>query len=416
MNKILLSSLLAGLSFFSHSQNLEDHRLSDGRINDYTIVEDALNTRFPGYMDQANQLYDQVTNAINNQATRSSNQKLTINVVVHVVWKQSAENISDFFIDEQIRILNEAFQRQNADTTNMRSVFQPIAGNPNIEFVLAGTERVQTTTDFNADFFGGTLYDDIKSYSSGGSSPWDPSSFLNIWVGRLQGDFLLGYAYPPNGAPGWQGNPPVTADVDGVVIDYRAFGPFGNFQGNPIQGKTTVHEVGHYLGLRHIWGDGDCTADDNVNDTPIAAEESAFDCDKNKNSCNQGAGDLPDMVENYMDYSQESCQNSFTQGQADLMRLIINDFRPGLLTPSTAGIEKNELEGVKIFPNPATDIVTISLTNQSDFQYLEVLDLTGKKVYDTQSLTVNLSSFQKGTYLLNIFTKEGVATEKLIIN
>ena len=85
MNKILLSSLLAGLSFFCYSQNLEDHRLSDGRINDYTIVEDALNTRFPGYMDQVNQMYDQATNVVNNQATRSSNQKLTVNVVVHVV-------------------------------------------------------------------------------------------------------------------------------------------------------------------------------------------------------------------------------------------------------------------------------------------------------------------------------------------
>lgn len=416
MNKLLLSSLLTGLAFFSKGQDIENHRLSDGRINDYTIVEEALDKRFPGYIDQVNQWYQQSTQAVNSQATRSSNQKLTINVVVHIVWKQSAENLSDFFVNEQIRILNESFQRQNADTTNMRSIFQPIAGNPNIEFVLAGIERVQTNTDFNPDFIGGTLYDDIKSYSTGGSSPWDPSSFMNIWVGKLQGDFLAGYAYPPAGVPGWEGNPATPGSVDGIVVDYRAFGPFGNFLGNPISGMTSVHEVGHYLGLRHIWGDGDCSADDNVADTPIAGSESQFDCNKNKNTCNQGAGDLPDMVENYMDYSQESCQNSFTKGQADLMRMVVQVYRSGLLTPSVAGVKELENNEVSVFPNPATNFVNVSLSNRSSLKQINILDISGKMLLNTTELNVDLSSLKKGTYIMNVYTDKGMSSKKLILN
>lgn len=216
---------------------------------------------------------------------------LTVQVVVHVVWNAPEENIADSIVLNQIQILNEDYNRMNADTGNLRPEFQYIAGNADIHFELAQIVRVQTDATFDIDVLGGDLLSTLKSDATGGSNAWDTEHYLNIWVCKIQPTTIfgipvgqiLGFAFPPNGLSNWpDGSSAPTADEDGVVIDFRVFGSNNpNEVENPngsgtldIRGRTPIHEVGHYLGLRHIWGDGglfgpnDCAQSDGIDDTP----------------------------------------------------------------------------------------------------------------------------------------------------
>lgn len=350
----------------------------------------------------------------------------TIPVVFHIVYNTAAENLADSVIYSQLQRLNEDYARLNADTSNMRSEFDPVAGATQIQFMLAqidpngdptsGITRTQTATttfgDFNLFFGDFTTVETVKSTADGGIDPWDPTHYLNIWICDMSINgqpVLLGYASPPAGLPNW----PVgsTPDIeDGVVLQYQCVGGNNpNSLGIPnydVLGRTATHEVGHYLGLRHIWGDGDCTMDDGVDDTPDATDASQQDCNLNSNTCNadvDGHGDLHDMVENYMDYSAETCQNSFTQGQAALMHGVLENQRYDLVHNNPAGLsELNPV--VACFPNPAQQQLTI----QSDqtMKKLSLTDLNGKIVREqaagTSVTTMNLDGLQKGVYLLHI--------------
>lgn len=267
---------------------------------------------------------------------------LTIPVVVHVVAQrnQATQNVSLSVIQEQIDILNEDYQRQNPDANQLRAIFSSVASNPRIEFRLDSVIYVQTDTLF----YGTGLFPDIsitnkvKADCTGGDDAWDVRRYLNIWVCNLGDGGVLGFAYPPANLSNWPaGSEAPKLGFEGVVLDYRIVGRSGLYsvQGQNIvtQGRSATHEVGHYLGLRHIWGDGtlaifgipDCTVDDGVTDTPNQGMGSNFQCDTTANTCEAGQpNDLPDMIENYMDYSTESCMNTFTQGQADIMRGILS--------------------------------------------------------------------------------------------
>ncbi|MCB0663092.1 MAG: zinc metalloprotease, partial [Saprospiraceae bacterium] len=181
----------------------------------------------------------------------------TIPVVVHVIWNTTAENISDAQVQSQIDVLNEDFRRLNADANNTWSQ----AADSEIEFCMAtidpngtattGITRRQTTvSSFSSN-------DNMKFYSTGGTDAWPAGDYLNIWVCDLSSG-LLGYAQFPGGP----------ANTDGVVIDYAYFGRNGSATPPFDLGRTATHEVGHWLNLRHIWGDGNCNVDDFVTDTP----------------------------------------------------------------------------------------------------------------------------------------------------
>ncbi|MFN5910844.1 MAG: hypothetical protein ACK45H_05880, partial [Bacteroidota bacterium] len=206
----------------------------------------------------------------------------TIPVVVHVVYNTAEQNIPDSVIYDQIKVLTDDYNRWNADTVNMRADFEPVKGNPRIRFVLAqidaqgnattGITRTQTSVESFGSFalLTGSFADleKVKSTADGGHDPWDQSRYLNIWVCNMSlpllGPALLGYATPPPGLPNWPIGQTPTGLSDGVVIQFQAFGSnnpvplqFGQ-TAFEVAGRTCVHEVGHYLGLRHIWGDGDC--------------------------------------------------------------------------------------------------------------------------------------------------------------
>lgn len=192
-----------------------------------------------------------------------------IPVVVHVVSKNGQEDIPEVYIQAQIDQLNRCYGRTNSDTTNMRSIYQSRVGATKIRFWLDQIRRVTTTIpNFDWNSLGAPDY--VKETANGGDDAISPSTKLNVWICDLTingVDGLVGYAYPPAGLPNWGGggNAPIPG-YDGVVLDFQDVGgpnkhPYG-YASLGLRGKTLVHEVGHYLGLRHIWGDdgGACTA------------------------------------------------------------------------------------------------------------------------------------------------------------
>lgn len=405
-----------------------------------------------------------------------------IPVVVHIVYNSNAQNISDALINSQIATLNNDFRRLNADAANTRDIFKPIAGDAMIEFELAkvdpdgkpttGITRTKTNkasffeldlllffqasiacdVDFtdptsieeNAEclqeFFemNGVNFENIfesinnvKYTDKGGIDPWNQKKYLNIWVCNMAVDllgqstpFILGFAYPPVGAPLFpEGSLPDGYEKDdGVVIHYQVFG-----KNNPAldqlkdlngEGRTTTHEVGHYLGLRHIWGDGDCAVDDGIADTPDASDSSQPQdgttptCETlhMKNTCTEASGpELPDMIENYMDYSRESCMNMFTLGQINMMRSMLEGPRAELVGLQASTVDMAGKSPV-VFPNPTTDLLSfeningnasVSLYNNSGI-------LVAKFTYE-RGKQINVSALNTGLYFAKVQVKDRVS-------
>lgn len=241
------------------------------------------------------------------QTNRVDGEIITIPVVVHVLYKTSAENISAAQIQSQIDVLNEDFRRTNSDANNTWSQ----AADTQIEFCLttidpSGNATTGITRKSTTKTAWGTN-DAMKKSSQGGVNPWDTSKYLNFWVCNIGGG-ILGYAQFPGGS---------TA-TDGVVNSPQYFGRTGTATAPFNLGRTATHEVGHFLNLRHIWGDGGCGVDDFVSDTP-ESDASNGGCATTHSSC----GTL-DMVQNYMDYSDDSCMNLFTQGQKSRIRSVLD--------------------------------------------------------------------------------------------
>lgn len=386
----------------------------------------------PGFKNAVNAAFEKAKGKVT--STNKSEVIYTIPVVVHVVYNSPQQNLHDSIILNQIQVLNEDYNRMNADTVNMRSDFDIVKGSPQIEFVLAsvdpdgnpttGITRTSTaTTSFGSFFllFGNfTDVEKVKSTADGGIDPWDQSRYLNIWVCNMAISFggdetpaVLGYATPPADLPNWPAGSTVGLS-DGVVLQYQTVG-----RNNPnvldagtgpieVLGRTASHEVGHYLGLRHIWGDGDCTQQDGIDDTPNADAQSDFDCDITKNTCvdNIQGVDLPDMIENFMDYSAESCQNSFTAGQVDLIHGVLEDDRYDLVHNNPASITNNSLIiGAKIYPVPATEQLHLSI-EQSENVDVKIVDVNGQVMFEKTHISTNelisLSDFQSGVYFIHL--------------
>ncbi|MFV8225186.1 zinc metalloprotease [Christiangramia aquimixticola] len=218
--------------------------------------------------------------------------KIEIPVVFHVIYNKSSENIPLGQLEDQIVALNEDFSLNNPGRNSIPSEFSSVEANIGVRFVLEDVIRVKTKKRrWRPD-------DSMKFSSSGGSDVVNPQEFLNIWVvGNMpyRGGNILGYAQFPGGS--WS--------TDGVVMDHRFTGTT-----QYSTGRTATHEVGHWLNLRHIWGDGGCGATDYVDDTP--------DSDAPSRGCpsyptvNCGTAD---MTMNFMDYSDDPCLNMFTEGQ-----------------------------------------------------------------------------------------------------
>jgi hypothetical protein len=249
----------------------------------------------------------------------------TIPVVVHVVFKTAAENISLAQIRSQISVLNRDFQKKNTDVSKVPAPFKGLVANPNIKFVLARRDpqgkasNGVTRTKTERDSFGAN--DSVKAAATGGADPWPTNRFLNIWVCNLGGG-LLGYAQFPGGPP----------ETDGVVVTHRGFGTTGTAKPPFNLGRTTTHEVGHFLNLRHIWGDTeDCSGSDLVADTPNAAGPNFGTPVFPHVSCSNGPNG--DMFMNYMDYVDDVAMFMFSTQQMARMHTALEGPRNTLVNP-----------------------------------------------------------------------------------
>ncbi len=239
-------------------------------------------------------------------------------IIVHPVGQAvgTGDNLSVDHIMSQIDVLNEDFRRTNSDAGNTPAEFA--AGDTEIEFCMATTDPNGQPTDGITRYAtnNNDMAIDAIELSIKAATSWDHTSYMNIWVSNLSGG-LLGYAYFPGTGP----------DRDGVVVVTGAFGGPGYATLNPYNlGRTATHEVGHYLGLYHVWRNSGCGLDDGIADTPIQDDE-YFGCPSHPQaSCGNN-----DMFMNYMDYVNDACMNAFSIGQGNAMQAVLNTTRSGLV-------------------------------------------------------------------------------------
>ncbi len=423
----------------------------------------------PAYKTQIDDVFQQAKQLANVSGTgkRTQDTIYQIPVVVHIVHNLSTpeQNLADSIVYDQMKVLNEDFRKMNADASQIRPEFDSLQADVGIQFFLATcdpngdptTGIIRTVTnevDFSFNPLFGGDQDAVKRSSSGGSDSWDTEKYLNIWVcdyrevGGPPG--VLGFAYPPDGAANWpMGSSAPSPELQGVAVHYEVFGANNpNSASDPMlsiadKGRTAVHEVGHYLGLRHLWGDGfgaiiggvDCNEDDGIDDTPNSGNNAqATGCVPTKNTCDETIpGDLPDMWENYMDYSEERCQVAFSPEQAAVMRSNLVNFRSGLAIlqcgrDTTLNQEPQDTTNVSIaivdlnnaidlYPNPVSNTLNISL-GSLQAEEVAIMDMYGRQVRSFEHVagikTVDVSGLSAAVYFVSV-TVEGTTISRRFI-
>ena len=255
---------------------------------------------------------------------------ITIPIIVHVI--HDGEAIGEGFnipyeqVASQIEVLNEDFRRMEG-TAGYNT--DSVGADTQIEFCMA-------TLDASGRLLTNVGIDRVDRNDMGWTQPpyssgyinqfikpatiWDPTKYFNVWVTGLSGN-ILGFAQSPiqSTLPDLTGNS--SATTDGVVSNYRNFGRVGNLIAPYNKGRTMTHEVGHWLGLHHVWGPSNsstnCTIDDFCDDTPMS-DEPNYGCQTGSTSC-----ESVNQVENYMEYSDDACMNIFTRCQKERMQTVL---------------------------------------------------------------------------------------------
>lgn len=398
---------------------------------------------------------------------------ITIPVVVHVLHKGepigTGTNISVAQIQSQIDVLNQDFRRLNTNVLLSPAPFRGTSDDPLIQFCLAQQKPDGSPTNgivrylepSQQDYASwtipvvGNLPTNLQCFNRltlkyiQASTIWNRDKYLNFWVSdklkqlpsQIFGDAnnsdenlgcnfesgVLGLAQ----FPGEIGQPspilPNYSLTDGVWVTSTAFGNTGSVIAPYNLGKTAVHEVGHWLNLKHIWGDEDlCAQDDLVIDTPKQSTNSTG-CNTFPftDSCTVLFPGI--MFMNHMDYSVDNCRSVFTYGQTVRMDSALFIQRVGLLTsngcaPSIMSIDDNRIESaIKIYPNPFSNLITIE-TNEPIFK-IEIYNLLGQmvksKIIDSptnNSVNINLSELVQGNYIAKIYVENGEKSVKIIKN
>jgi hypothetical protein len=330
---------------------------------------------------------------------------IKIPVVVHILYHYPSEKIDPARVMSQLNVLNTCFRHRNADSVKTPSVFKPFAADCELEFQLAISDPRRHSTS-------GIIYkytpiekwkmDDAMKFSSNtGDDAWDANSYLNIWVCHL--DKLAGYASFPGSE----------LSRDGVVLDFSAFGVTSN-TGYGLA-KTAVHEMGHWFGLKHIWGDENC-GDDGVYDTPKQASYT-YGCPTTiRITC--GNGPYGDMYMNYMDFTSDDCTNMFTFGQKARMRSLFDTGGPrnallnskGLTAPLIAEspLPQNDPTWLhpQLYPNPSSSQLNLDLAYDPRWvgKKIQLVNLQGQTIMlvpiTTTQMQIDIKKLSAGVYFL----------------
>jgi hypothetical protein len=359
---------------------------------------------------------------------------IIIPVVVHVIHNTSSRavggstngNISNEQILSQIAVLNEDFRRKEG--TNGFNT-DPAGADMNIEFKLAtldpngrATDGITRTYHENASFDIDTDDDLLKSLIY-----WPSNRYMNIWVTSLKNKYL-GYAQFPV-AETLEGLPDLgkLAKTDGVVINHTNFGRKDDTYSGTVtsnvygKGRTTTHEVAHWLGLLHTWGDENC-GDDYCMDTPVAeGPNNSVYCQELFSTCTGST--TRNMVENFLDYSPDECMNIFTQDQKDRIRnvLQVSQQRAALIRASSQAFQTG-LKAIKVYKNPAKEKATLDIDfNNLSGVTIQVVSIMGKIInnvpyqLENKTLELDVRNLPDGLYLIYVISEKETRTAKLMV-
>lgn len=420
MKKIKGAILVLSLLIFQNVQAQKVHRCGS---QSYHLNKTRTDVKYRARVQQSAQLM-KADNPLDTVTT------LFIPVVVHVLYHTDAQNISSTQIFSQFSVLNEDYNRVNADAYKTPSVWQSVAANARIKFGLAQKdENGNPTTGIVRNYTAKTSFsmedDDAKMPAFGGDTAWDRTQYLNIWVvpeiTSTSGSGVLGYATGPFSDPAF----------DGVVIVYNAFGRnSANLLSKYNKGRTATHEIGHWLDLYHIWGDdgGACDGSDEVDDTPNQADASdGIPSFPLKDACSPDSPGV--MYMNYMDYSDDAAMNMFTRGQANRMRTCIYGPRINILTNKAAGgitgisVKETPSSEFNFYPNPVCCNLNISgRMAENEKMEVAVYGILGNLIteeifiYNQNNIyNLDLSHFSNGLYIVQVKVGNNYSNRKITV-
>jgi hypothetical protein len=390
------------------------------------VAQQSLRNRHQAFEKKLQQYYSKAEGRL-----ESDDRLIKIPVVVHVVHNNASgaiggdknNNISDDQIISQIKVLNEDYRRKSGSPGFNSS---SVGADMNIEFVLASVDpEGNPSNGITRTYSAQASFDVFKdNYTLSSLSYWDANKYLNIWVTTIK-DGYLGYGEFPGADFDGLELEDVNEQIDGVIIDHKAFGRQTGTSNSGVYkfGRTVTHEVGHWLGLIHTWGDAFC-GDDFCNDTPPTerANLSNF-CRPLSSNCNGIV--TQNMIENFMDYTPDSCMNTFTQDQKGRVRAVLelSKRRRRLVINSQFSLPAAEKFEVRVLENPTVEDqfrLQVLLPGYKDFSY-KVYNSMGQEVlakdfkdYPSTVIEIPRTKLSKGIFNIRLISGGEVISKRLI--